>query len=89
VVLREPDIRIAAGDHLRNIPMRDAEAPREVLHFFGKEGVGRGLTDQRFDCGAVADSRVGFDRIGLSEACARARHVSKTVNSEWIAPADE
>src|SRR5262249_54433621 len=89
VVLREADIRIATGDHLGDIPMRDAEAAREVLHLLGEEGVGRRLADQRLDRRPVAGPRAGLDGVRLRHARASARHVSEAVNPEGVAFADE
>jgi hypothetical protein len=89
VILRKSNIRITAGDHFRYIAMRDAEATRKVFDFVGKEGVGSGLTDQRFDRSAITGTSSGLNRVGLRNACAGSRYVCKCANAEGIAFAHE
>ncbi len=39
-------VRITAGNHLGEIAMHDAEAPRKAPHLGGKQGVGTGFPQQ-------------------------------------------
>src|SRR4030095_17121913 len=64
VVLREADVRIATGEHLGYISMSNTEAAGEVFNLFCEEGVGRRLSHQPLDRGAVAGARSRFDPIG-------------------------
>ena len=89
MVLREAHVRITTREHLGNISMSNAEAAGEVFNLFCEEGVGRRLSDQPFDRGAVAGARSRFDRISLRDPSADTRHVGEAMNSEWIAFADK
>ena len=51
--LRKGHVRITAGDHLGKITMHNAEATEKVRCFRGEQGIGRGLSDQLINGGAV------------------------------------
>jgi hypothetical protein len=89
MVLREADIGVTPRDHLRDIPMSDAEATGKVLDLVGKEGVGGRLSDQPFDGGPVAGVRACLDQVSLRDAGAGTCHVGKATNLERIALADK
>src|SRR5215831_14514289 len=54
-------VRIAAGNHLGEIAMHDAEESREARHLGGKQGVGGGLAEQCF--GGLAALSANIPRI--------------------------
>src|SRR5262249_53927123 len=63
VVLREGHIRIAASYHLGKITMHYADATWKVRYLRGKEGVGRGLSNQGVNGSAVPGTSAGFASI--------------------------
>jgi hypothetical protein len=58
VMPSEGHIRITAGNHLGEIAMHDAEAPRETSNLGGKQGVGAGFPKQRVGGGAAFSTNV-------------------------------
>src|ERR1700736_238353 len=51
-------VRITAGNHLGEIAMHDAEAPRKTPHLGGKQSVGGGFSKQRVGGGAALSANV-------------------------------
>src|SRR5499427_737180 len=86
VVLREGDISIAAGDHLRKIAMHDAEAARKVGCFRGEDRVGGGRSDQRVDGRAIPCPSSRFaDGIRERDPCAGPYDIDEAMNPEGVA----
>jgi len=81
MILREGDIRIAAGNHLREIAMHDADATSKGRRLRGEEDVGCGVSDQAVEGRPVPGPGLRFLDIGQRDPCPGTWDVGEAVKS--------